>query len=295
MTTIGFVGVGTMGGPMARNLVKGDFQVRVFDIDAARTNALVEAGAQGAGSPKDAATGAEMVITMLPNGPHVQQAVFGRDGIAEGIGRDALYIDMSTIAPAVTDQVGKELRERGISAIDAPVGMGPPQAAEGKLLIMVGGSEADLARAMPALEKMGETIIHCGGYGMGVRMKVVNNYLSTALCAMTAEAVALAEACGFDPQLAVKVMMGTVAGKGHLGVTFPNKVLKGDLTPGFMVDLAHKDLGLALELAAGYNVPLATGAAAHQIYAIARAQGRGRQDQTCLLDTIRSIGGKGKS
>jgi 4-hydroxybutyrate dehydrogenase/sulfolactaldehyde 3-reductase len=168
---------------------------------------------------------------MLPNSSHVEEAVFGPAGIAEGMAPDALYIDMSTIAPATTDSVAQRLGQRGIRMVDAPVGRQQQHAVEGKLLIMVGGDAADVERARPALERMGDTIIHCGPVGSGSRMKIVNNFMSITLNATTAEALTLAEVSGLEVELARKVMLGTVAGTGHMGTTYPAKVLKGDLTP----------------------------------------------------------------
>jgi 4-hydroxybutyrate dehydrogenase / sulfolactaldehyde 3-reductase len=142
-------------------------------------------------------------------------------------------------------------------------------AVEGKLLIMVGGTEADLKRSRPVLEQLGDTIVHCGPVGTGARMKIVNNFMSVTLNATTAEALTLAEASGLDPELVRKVMLGTVAGQGHMATTYPAKVLKKDLTPGFMIELADKDLALAIELAGQLGVEVATGAAAKPAYEIA--------------------------
>lgn len=288
MKKIGFVGVGTMGAPMARNLLAGGFEVRAFDVDPAALARIAGEGVATAGSPAEAAGGADCVITMLPNGEHVEAALLGADGIADAMRRDALYIDMSTIAPATTDRLAQQMAERGIEMVDAPVGRSSQHAVEGKLLIMAGGSEAAIARARPILEKLGDTIVHCGPVGAGSRMKVVNNFMSITLNAITAEALTLAEASGLDPELAREVMLGTVAGQGHMGTTYPAKVLKGDLSPGFMIDLAHKDLGLALDLAGSLGVAVATGRAAHEAYAQARTEGRGRQDWTAIYAMTRT-------
>lgn len=285
--TVAFVGVGTMGAPMARNLLKGGFQLRVFDLNVEAAAALAAAGAARAASPVEAARGADAAITMLPNGEHVEAALFGRDGLAGGLAKGSLYIDMSTIAPSVTDRIAGKMADRGIDMVDAPVGRLSQHAVEGKLLIMAGGSDAAVARARPILEKMGDTIHHCGPVGAGARMKVVNNFMSIALNALTAEALTLAERSGLDPELARKVMLGTAAGQGHMGGSYPAKVLKGDLTPGFMIDLAHKDLGLALDLGRTLGLKLATGAASLGAYDEARAQGRGRQDWTAIYAMMR--------
>jgi 4-hydroxybutyrate dehydrogenase/sulfolactaldehyde 3-reductase len=285
---IGFVGVGTMGAPMASNLLKGGFELRAFDVDPAALARIVGEGATAAGSPAEAARGAECVIIMLPNGEHVEAALLGESGIADAMGPGDLYIDMSTIAPAVTDRLARLMSGRGIEMVDAPVGRQVQHAIEGKLLIMAGGSEAAVAGVMPIFEKLGDTIVHCGPAGSGSRMKVVNNFMSITLNVTTAEALTLAEASGLDVELARRVMLGTVAGQGHMATTYPAKVLKGDLGPGFMIDLAQKDLGLALDLAADLGVPVATGRAAREAYSRAQAQGRGRQDWTAIYAMART-------
>lgn len=295
MSNVGFVGLGQMGGPMSQNLIKGGYRLRVFDVNPKAVAALAAAGAIAASSPKDAAAGAAVVFTMLPIGAIVEEAVFGPDGIAEGISKNALLIDMSTILPADTDRIGRRLAERGIAMVDAPVGRTSAAAVEGKSTFMVGGGDKDIARARPYLEKMGEAIIHCGPLGTGSRMKVVNNYMSTVVNLLTAEALTLAEACGIKVETAIEVIRGTPAGRGHINTTWPGKALKDDPTPEFMLDLAFKDMGLALETAAQLNVPLATGAAARQIYALARARGMGRDDwTTAIYRTVRALAGRPK-
>lgn len=287
MHHIGFIGLGTMGAPMARNLLKSGLALRVFDIEPKALHAVVSAGAAAATSAADAARGADCVITMLPNGEHVEEATFGKEGAAETLKPGSLFIEMSTIAPAVTDRIAGKMAARGIAMLDAPVGRSSQHAVEGKLLIMVGGAQADVNRARPVLEKLGDTIVHCGPVGSGARMKLVNNMMSITLNVVTAEALMLAEASGLDPELARKVMLGTAAGQGHMATTYPAKVLRNDLTPGFMVDLAHKDLGLALDLASQLRLGVPTAAAARQAYEQARNAGRGRHDWTCVYAVLR--------
>ena len=284
---VAFVGVGTMGAPMARNLLKGGFELRVFDVNAEAAGRLASAGATRAASPAEATRGVDAAITMLPNSEHVETALFGRDGLADALAKGSLYIDMSTIAPTVTDRIAARMAERGVDMVDAPVGRLPQHAAEGKLLVMAGGSAEAVERARPLFEKMGDTIHHCGPVGMGARMKVVNNFMSIALNALTAEALTLAERSGLDPELARKVMLGTAAGQGHMGGSYPSKVLKGDLTPGFMIDLAHKDLGLALDLGKSLGLALEVGGASRSAYDAARAEGRGREDWTAIYAMMR--------
>jgi len=287
MQQLAFIGLGTMGAPMARNLLKGGFALRVFDINPKASEGVVAAGAQAAASPAEAARGADAVITMLPNGQDVEAALFGPAGALESMQPGSLLIEMSTIAPSVTDRIADRLKGRRIAMLDAPVGRSSQHAVEGKLLIMVGGDQADLQRGRPILEKLGDTIVHCGKTGSGARMKVVNNFMSVTINVTTAEALLLAEASGLDPELARKVMLGTVAGQGHMATTYPAKVLRNDLIPGFMVDLAHKDLGLALELASELKTDTPTATAARPIYELARAEGHGRHDWTAIYAMLR--------
>lgn len=272
---------------MAGNLARGGFSLRGYDINSDAVAALAAEGAVAAGSAAEAAAGADVVITMLPNGPHVEDVLFGSGEVAGALNPGTLFIDMSTIAPAVTDSLSARLAERGIAMLDAPVGRQQQNAVDGTLLIMVGGPKAEVERAMPLFEKMGDTIVHCGETGSGARLKLVNNYMSITLNALTAESLTLAEAAGLDPELTREVLMGTAAGKGHLGITYPAKVLKGDLSPGFAVDLAYKDLGLALDLAAGLDSPVLTGSVARHLYSQARSEGHGRQDWSALYKIIR--------
>jgi 4-hydroxybutyrate dehydrogenase/sulfolactaldehyde 3-reductase len=291
MSRIGFIGVGTMGAPMATNLAKGGHAVRAFDVSAEAVAKLAGVGIAPASSAEDAACDVDFLITMLPNSQHVEAAAFGAGGFAAALPERALYIDMSTIAPAMTDSIGARLRERGRAMIDAPVGRQQSHAVAGKLLIMVGGDAGDVERAKPVLSLMGDTIVHCGGLGAGIRMKVVNNFMSIALNSLTSEALILAERSGLDPELARTVMLGTAAGQGHLGSTYPAKVLRGDLAPGFAVDLAYKDMGLASELADSLAVPIETGRAALRAYEQARQDGRGGQDWTAIHASARSRAG----
>ncbi len=294
MTTVGFIGLGVMGAPMARNILKGGFQCRVFDIDPTAVQSIVAAGAKAATSPQDCAMGSDVVILMLPNGAIVEAVLFGPDGVLNGMAEHAVAIDMSTILPGQTDAHAARMKQAGRRFVDAPVGRSSAHAVSGQLLIMVGGSQEDVSAVRPVLETMGDTIEHCGPTGAGARMKIVNNFMSITLNATTVEALLLAETSGLDPELARRVMLSTTAGQGHMATTYPAKVLKGDLEPGFAIDLAHKDLLLALEMAGPLNVELTTGAAAMPRYDAARAAGRGGEDWTALYADARRRAGLSK-
>ena len=291
MADIAFIGLGTMGLPMSGHLIKGGHSVAGFDLNPDAVEKHRANGGTAAASPAVAAARAEFVITMLPDAPDIRAALFGDEGAAAAMEGGALYIDMSTINPLESDALRETLAGMGIAMVDAPVGRPSTAAIEAKSLIMAGGEKADIARVRPLFGLLGATIVDCGGPGMGHRMKTVNNYLSTAACVLTAEALTLSDAIGLDRDIAVEVMMGTPAGRGQLGTIYPDKALKGDLSPAFMIDLAHKDIGIALDLAATVNVPLMAGAAARQLYSVARARGRGRDDWTAVYPVLREMAG----
>ena len=286
MSKVGFIGVGVMGMPMTLNLIGGGHRVRAFDIPPAALEAVGRRGAEVATSPKHAAEGPDFVITMLPTGEHVADAVLGPDGAAESLGDDSLLIEMSTGLPSHFDSLAERLRSGGHRAIDAPVGRTSKEAEEGTLLVMVGGEPEDVERARPILDCMGDTIIHCGPAGAGIRTKLVNNYLSIVSNVVVAEALALAEGAGLDRDTVIEVLMGTTAGRGHLATTYPAKVLAGDLDPGFMVDLARKDLGLAIQMSADNGSSGAMGASALPFYETAHHQGLGRRDWTAIYNLV---------
>ena len=284
MLRIGFIGLGLMGGHMSANLLKGDHVVTGFDVSASALEDFKSRGGRPAASATSAVQDADLVITMLPNGSIVEHVLFGDGGSAGFMKPDCLYVDMSTIAPDTSDQIRARLNAMGIAMVDA--GRTATEARTGELLIMMGGRADDLEKARPAFEKMGSTLIDCGGPGKGIRMKLTNNYMTTVLNVLTAEALTLAAKSGIDLAIALEVLRGTAAGRGHINTTYPSKVLKGDVTPSFMLSLASKDLGLALEFAAASNIPCTTGAGARQMYTIAKTQGRGGQDWTAMLQTI---------
>lgn len=292
MAQIAFIGLGQMGAPMASNLIKQGHQLSVYDISPAAVNTLVAQGARATTSPEQAAQDAEFVITMLPNGDLVREVLFGTEGVCSSLSPSALVIDMSTIHPLQTDRLIAEMALRGFSLMDAPVGRTSDHAQAGTLLILAGGSAEQVERATPVLMAMGSELINAGGPGMGIRVKLINNYMSIALNALSAEAAVLCEALGLSFDVALQVMNGTPAGRGHFTTSWPNKVLKGDLSPAFMIDLAHKDLGIALDVANQLHVTMPMGAASREVYSQARASGRGRQDWSAILEQVRAASGR---
>ncbi|OBW95490.1 sulfolactaldehyde 3-reductase [Gallibacterium salpingitidis] len=294
MSNIAFIGLGQMGFPMASNLLKKGHTLKVYDLNREPVKKLEELGAFAANNPKDAAENSEFIITMLPNGQLVKEVIFGKDGVIESVSSQALIIDMSTIHPLESDEIRQQLSCKNIEFMDAPVGRTSDNAISGTLLILAGGTDEQVNRASSVLLCMGSEIINAGGPGKGIRVKLINNFMSIALNALSAEAATLCEALGLPLSTAMSVMAGTPANKGHFTTTWPNKVLKGDLSPAFMIDLAHKDLGLALDVANKLHVPLFMGSASREIYSQARAKGRGRQDWTAILEHVRECAGLNK-
>lgn len=286
---VGFIGLGLMGGAMSANLIKGGHSVCGYDISSAAVEKFVANGGKAASSPAEAAAGAEIVFSILPNSPHVESVVMGKDGLADSMRPGTIFADCSTILPDTTRRLGAFLKKRGIHMLDCAVGRTSTYAVLGKLVFMVGGDAADVETARPCLECMGESIVHCGELGSGIGLKLINNYMSTTLNVLTAEALLLVERLGIDRDMAIGVLCGTPAGKGHFKTSYPEKAFKGDLSPAFMLDMANKDLGLAFEMASSLKVPLFTGGGARQAYSVARAQGRGRQDWTAILPALEEM------
>ena len=291
MRRIGFIGLGAMGWPMAKNVLKAGFALAVHDIVPAPVAELVRLGAEARSSPRDVARDAAVVVTMLPDSPDVEAVLLGPHGVVHGAAAGTLVIDMSTIDPATTRKVAAALGAKGLRLVDAPVGRTSAHAEAGTLFIMIGGAPDDVAEAEPLLRAMGSDLVHCGPVSMGATMKVVNNYLSCAASVLTAECLVLGVKAGLDLETMLRVMTSTAAKTAHLEMTYPAKAFRGDFTPGFFIDLAHKDLGLALRLGAEQRVPLSMGAAAREVYSAARARGKGRLDYTGVVTLLEEYAG----
>jgi 3-hydroxyisobutyrate dehydrogenase len=281
---VGFIGAGTMGQPMVNNLVTKGFAVVAFDIVPAALEAAVARGAVAVGSAAEAAKQGDLVITMLPSGPHVERAYLGPGGVLEGVPRGRLCVDMSTIDPAVSRRVAARLGERGVRFIDAPVSGAVPRAVDGTLTIMVGGEARDVEEARPALGAMGSTIIHVGAVGSGEVAKLCNNLIAGVAMVAVSEAFRIAEGFGVDPKILTQVIAKS---SGHTwvmehGHPVPGIVDKAaanrDYAPGFMTDLMAKDLGLAVNAARELRVPVAVAPAAQQLLRLASSHGYGRKD-----------------
>jgi 4-hydroxybutyrate dehydrogenase/sulfolactaldehyde 3-reductase len=278
MDMIGFVGLGRMGRPMASNLCRKGFRLVVHDINRNAVAELELLQAKGAESVAEVAKLSDVIVTMLPNSAVVDEIIAGPDGVLRNAKPGSLIMDMSTVSPETTDAVAAKAKQQGIAFVDAPVGRLASHADRGESLFMVGAEPADFARVNPLLEAMGSTIYHCGPAGSGTRTKLVNNYLAVTSCQLNAEALALSQRFGLDLERTLDVLYGTTAFNGQLKIAWPAKVLKGDVSPGFTIDLAHKDLSLIVESANVAKVPMPIAAAAREAFTLARAAGFGGQD-----------------
>ena len=287
MAKIGFIGLGAMGVCMARNLLSNGHKVIGFDFSKVAMDAHVENGGEIAISAAEASAEVNFAIAMLPNGDAVKQAVLGPSGVAEKLPKDSLFIDMSTIHPLETDQIRQDLLDQGIAMVDAPVGRTSVEAELGKSLFMVGAEKCDFDAVQPILACMGDTFIDCGGPGTGSRMKIVNNLMTTSLNVLTAQVLTFSAATGLNQNVALEVMGGTAAGRGHMSTTYPSKVLRGDLEPAFMIDLAKKDLDIAIKFSETLGVPISLAIQAEKIYTEAQVDGRGQQDWTAIFDMLK--------
>jgi len=286
MANIGFIGLGRMGKPMASNLQKKGFQLVVHDLNQVAITELVGLGAERGASVAAIAQACEIIITMLPTSVEVEGVAYGADGVFANAKPGSIFMDMSTIDPLATQRLDIAARERGLTVVDAPVGRLAQHADRGESLFMVGASEADFKRVEPLLRAMGTSIYHCGEVGTGMRTKLVNNYVAITLCQVNAEAMALSQRFGLDLTKTLQVLYGTSASNGQLCMNCPNKVLAGDLTPGFTIDLAHKDLSLIVNAAHAAKVPMPVAAAAHEAFSMARASDYGHADFTGVADAL---------
>ncbi|HUH94962.1 MAG TPA: NAD(P)-dependent oxidoreductase [Casimicrobiaceae bacterium] len=273
---VGFIGLGTMGGAMARNLLKKGHRLIVADVNPDAVAALTAAGARAAATPRAVAEASEIVITMLPDAPDVERVALGREGIAAGVRPGSVYIDMSTIDPDTTRRVGAEIAIAGAAMIDCPVGKTADAAVAGTLTLMAGGDPDVVARCRPALDCMGTDFFYCGGLGSGQTMKLINNLLATAVSEASIEALVAGAKAGLTLDTMLSVLRTTMAWNNALAVALPKRPLAGDFAPGFMMKLAHKDCRLALGMVEGLGVTAPVGRAA--LASLEEALARGLQD-----------------
>ncbi|MGI5505310.1 NAD(P)-dependent oxidoreductase [Lentzea sp. CA-135723] len=284
MTRIGFIGLGIMGSPMAAHLVAAGHDVTGFDLSSASLEKLEADGGKAATSAQEAVSGAEVVITMLPNHPQVE-AVIDEVTFDDG----TLLIDMSTIRPSTSIGIAQKLTN--VRVLDAPVSGGQTGAVQASLSIMVGGTEADFAAARPFLEIVGKTIVHVGPHGAGQVVKAANQLMVGGIYALVAEAIVLLEASGVDPKAGLDVLAGGLAANRILDLKRESMIAR-EFQPGFRIDLHHKDMGIALDAARAADVALPVTNQIAALVAAARAQGYGSLDHSALLKVVENFAGR---
>ncbi|WP_236700355.1 2-hydroxy-3-oxopropionate reductase [Allosalinactinospora lopnorensis] len=289
-TRIGFVGLGIMGEPMARNLMAAGFDVTVHNRSREAVDRLVTAGAKPAGSPAAAAAAADVVIVMLPDAADVRAVVLGENGVATALREGGLLIDMSTISAGVTRELAETLERQGVRMLDAPVSGGQQGAVDAALTIMVGGREPDFERARPILSMLGAKVTLIGECGAGQVAKACNQVIVAGTIQAVAEALTLARHSGVDPEHVRDALLGGLAGSKILEV-HGRRMLDDTFEPGFKTRLHHKDLGIALEAATEAGVPLSTTALVRQFLGSLIATGDGDADHAALARVVERLSG----
>jgi len=285
---VGFIGLGIMGLPMARNLMEAGYELTVHNRSPEKAQELGEEGATVAGSPREVAQKSDVIITMLPDSPQVQEVVAGEDGILEDIEEGSLIVDMSTISPVVTEELAEAVKKKGASMLDAPVSGGDVGAIEGTLSIMVGGEEEDFERARPLFEAMGKTITHVGASGTGQVVKAANQIVVALTIEAVSEALVLGSKGGVSPEKVLDVLSGGLAGNKVMEVK-REKFLTHRFDPGFRSELHHKDLGIALAAGREYGVVLPVTAIVDQMLLAMMSKGWGGEDHSALLRIIEDL------
>ncbi len=287
---IAFIGMGTMGLPMALNLMKAGHQVTIHNRTREKEIAAEKAGARRAASPAEAARGAEITITCVSDTPDVEAIVLGEDGVILGAGAGSLLIDMSTISPSATKEIAAVLAAKGIRMLDAPVSGGSEGAQQGTLSIMVGGDAADVSAATPVLEAMGKTISHVGPIGAGQLTKAINQIVVAGTYWSVAEGIALGLKAGLDMESVVKAVGGGAAGSWAMDNRSGN-MIRNEYPLGFKVELHRKDLNIALGVARELGVPLPVAAFVEQVETGLIARGHAQEDISAIARTVRAQSG----
>lgn len=287
---VGFVGIGIMGRPMARNLARAGYDLVVYNRSREKAGELAGEGVEVASSPREVAGRSGAIITMLPGPPEVEEVVSGEDGLLEGAGEGSLIVDMSTSSPVLARDLAEAAREKGIGMLDAPVSGGDVGAEEGTLSIMAGGSEEDFGRARPLFDVLGETIIHVGPAGAGQTTKACNQIVVALVIEAVSEALVLGQKAGVDPEKVIEVLSGGLAGNKVMEVK-ARKFLSRDFEPGGKVESHRKDLGIALETGREHGVALPATAVVNQMFEALMAQGRGGWDHSALLTLVEDWAG----
>jgi len=288
MRKIGFIGLGIMGKPMARKLIKAGNQLVVYDINAAAVSEIVDEGAEQGLSSRDVASKTELIITMLPNSPEVKEVALGTEGVIEGARPGTILIDMSSIAPRAAIEVHEKLKDKGIAMLDAPVSGGEPKAIEGTLAIMVGGEQAVFDSVKEILLIMGSSAVLVGGIGSGNTTKLANQIIVALNIAAMSEAMVLATCANVDPEKVFKAIRGGLAGSTVLNAKMP-LVLEGNFKPGFRIELHIKDLMNAMETAHDLDTPLLLTNQALEIMKALKVDGKQGDDHGGLIQFYENL------
>ena len=290
MLNIGFIGLGVMGRAMSRNLVKAGHALVVYDIVPGLADPIAAAGASIGTSSADVAARTETIITMLPDGPEVEQAVLGTGGVLEGIRAGSVLIDMSSISPLVSQKIAAECAKKGVEFLDAPVSGGEPKAIDGTLAIMVGGKPEVFEKMTPVLQAMGSSVTWTGAAGAGNVTKLANQIMVACNIAAMGEALALATKCGLDPEVVFNAVKGGLAGSTVLNAKAP-MVIARNFKPGFRIRLHQKDLRNALLAAESVKVALPLTSLVQQMLAALINEGKGDLDHAAIVTFIEQMSG----
>lgn len=279
---IGFIGLGIMGKPMAKNLIKAGYSLVVYDIVKEAVAEVVAAGAEEGFSPKDVAERSDIIITMLPNSPHVKAVVLGENGVLEGARKGTIIVDMSSIAPLASKEICKACEEKGIEMLDAPVSGGEPKAIDGTLSIMVGGKKEVFDKVYDILTKMGTSVVLCGDIGAGNTTKLANQIIVALNIAAMSEALVLGTKAGVEPEAIYNAIKGGLAGSTVLNAKAP-MVMEGNFKPGFRIELHIKDLANALETGHEIGVPLPLTSQVMEIMQALKVDGKQKDDHGGII------------
>ena len=285
---VGFIGLGIMGGPMAHNLIEAGYDLVVYNRPSEKAEELAAEGAEVVDSYKEVAEQCDVIITMLPDSPQVEEVLAGEGGVFEAVREGTLIVDMSTISPVVTRGLAEQAEERGVSMVDAPVSGGDLGAQQGTLSIMAGGSAEDFSRAEPLFEVVGKVATHVGEVGAGQTVKACNQIVVALNITAVSEALVLGSKAGVEPRNIIDALSGGLAGSNVMDAK-AEKFVNHDFDPGFRIELHHKDLGIALAAGREYGVSLPVTAIVDQMLESLKAKGRGNRDHSALLTLIEDL------
>ena len=288
---IGFIGLGIMGKPMAKNLLKAGYELTVYDLNASAVEEVCACGAQQARDIPSLAKVSDVVLTMLPNSPHVRQVVLGENGVCQGIRKGSLVVDMSSINPIASREIAAELEKLGVDMLDAPVSGGEPKAVDGTLSFMVGGKQEVFDRMKPVLEKMGASVVLCGGIGAGNVTKLCNQIVVAVNIAAVSEALTLGQKAGVSPDAIYRAIRGGLAGSTVMDAKAP-MMMDRSFKPGFRIDLHIKDLNNVLDTAKAVDAPTLLTSQVMEMMKVLHHDGEGQSDHSALVKFYEKLTGE---